>query len=417
MPGTPTVRKGAPRRDRLPLRVPKKTTLCTLALALALTGRAAADCPRPLGTQLIPLPVYATLPNEGNTWGAMPVILRVCPEDQRTESIFAPSITWNSVIRWNGTFRWYHYPSDATAFSLIASAATRTNYNLWLTWLSAPTAPGSWTDDAVLRVRRNAFERFFGLGPDTPAAAETSYTRLRVIASERRGLVVARHVDVGVTVGFEHDRIERIAVPGLPLAQDAFPAAPGIRGSTVLYQGLDVRYDDRRGGDFATRGVRVDAGGAVVEGLERSPTYLRAAVQARALWPELSWLSGAARVAWNGVTSPRAPFYQQSTLGGSWVLRGFTERRFVDRQAWTAEIEQRIRILQTRIFGVVADWRVDPFVAVGQVFDRLPDAGSRPQVAVGTGFRAWVRPNVLGRIDVAFAGEGAKVYVELGYPY
>jgi hypothetical protein len=33
------------------------------------------------------------------------------------------------------------------------------------------------------------------------------------------------------------------------------------------------------------------------------------------------------------------------------------------------------------------------------------------------GFRAWVRPNVVGRIDVANGGEGWKVYVEIGYPY
>ena len=74
-------------------------------------------------------------------------------------------------------------------------------------------------------------------------------------------------------------------------------------------------------------------------------------------------------------------------------------------------------MLETRILGVVADWRVDPFVAVGQVFGAFRDAFSRPQLAVGVGFRAFVHPNVLGRIDVADGGEGIKVYVELGYQY
>ncbi|MFL5299367.1 MAG: hypothetical protein ACJ79R_03370, partial [Anaeromyxobacteraceae bacterium] len=93
------------------------------------------------------------------------------------------------------------------------------------------------------------------------------------------------------------------------------------------------------------------------------------------------------------------------------------EGRFVDRQAWTLELEQRIRLIQTHIFGVVADWRVDPFIATGQVFGRFADVASRPQLAGGVGFRAFLHPNVLGRIDVASAGEGVKVYVELGYPY
>jgi hypothetical protein len=35
---------------------------------------------------------------------------------------------------------------------------------------------------------------------------------------------------------------------------------------------------------------------------------------------------------------------------------------------------------------------------------------------VGLGFRAWVHPNILGRVDAAYGGEGLKFYVVLGYP-
>jgi hypothetical protein len=38
-------------------------------------------------------------------------------------------------------------------------------------------------------------------------------------------------------------------------------------------------------------------------------------------------------------------------------------------------------------------------------------------VAGGVGFRAWVRPNVVGRVDLGTGGDGLKIYVELGYPY
>jgi hemolysin activation/secretion protein len=111
------------------------------------------------------------------------------------------------------------------------------------------------------------------------------------------------------------------------------------------------------------------------------------------------------------------PFYQQPSLGGSSLLRGFAEGRFVDLAAWTLELEQRLRLFQTQIFGVRTDWRADPFVATGQVFDRLAEAASRPRFAAGVGFRAFVHPNIVGRIDVAGASEGLKVYVEIGYPY
>ena len=74
-------------------------------------------------------------------------------------------------------------------------------------------------------------------------------------------------------------------------------------------------------------------------------------------------------------------------------------------------------MLQTHIYGVTADWRIDPFIAVGQVYGALDQVFSHPRVTGGVGFRAWVQPNVVGRIDVATGGEGWKVYVEIGYPY
>jgi hypothetical protein len=387
------------------------------ALALALAGRAAAACPSPLGTEPIPLPVYATNPNEGATWGLLPVILRVCPDDERTEAIFAPSLTWNSVIRYTGTFRWFHYPSADTTVTAIASVSTRTNFELLLRRLRLPTGAGAWTDEWWFRARRSVFERFFGFGPRAPVSAESSYTSRRFTANARRGLNVAPHLNVGVTLTLERDDVEAIGVPNLPLTPRAFPDAPGLQGATLATQGLDLRYDDRVGADYAERGFRVDLGGAVVDGLAGSPTFLRGTVQARAIVTELPRVSGAARLWASAVSTGRAPFYQQTLLGGSSLLRGFTDGRFVDRAAWTFELEQRIRVLTTDLFGVIADWRIDPFVATGQVFGRLADVVSRPRFAAGIGLRAFVHPNVVGRIDIAAAGEGTKIYVEIGYPY
>jgi hypothetical protein len=385
---------------------------------MLLWARAAgAACQKPLTTQLIPLPVWATLPNEGDTWGVMPVFIRVCPDEQRTDSIIAPSATWNSVIHWTGTMRWFHFPSRDTALIVIASASTRINYNALVQWQRLSAEQGRWTDEVTLRLQRSVFYRFFGLGPDTPASAETSYTGFHAIAAARRGINLRRHLNVGILLGVERDGVQAIGVPGLPLSPVVFPDAPGMKGATLLWQGASLRYDDRRGGDYAERGVRLDASAAVYEGLAGSPTFLRAGLQASGIVRELDWLSGAGRFTWTAVTSSHAPFYQQSSLGGSFLLRGFTQDRFIDRQAWEVDLEQRIRAFQTHIFGVVSDWRVDPFVTAGQVFGSFHDAFSRPRLAAGVGFRAFVHPNVVGRIDLAVGGEGLKVYVELGYPY
>jgi hypothetical protein len=387
---------------------------CLLSLAAAAAG---AECTDGLATRIVPLPVYATLPNEGDTFGFMPVFLRVCDANARTESIIAPSITWNDVIHWTGTLRWFHYPADHQTLTLIASASTRINSGVLLQWRDLPRRAGDFTSEIELRWQRSAFYRFFGLGPDTAADAETSYTRLRGHAEAREGLNLGGGWNAGIGVLFHADGVQDLGVPGLRISRRVFSDAPGMDGSAIAGQTIDVRFDSRPNGENSEKGLFANVAAGVVEGLSNSPAYLRGSIRVRALHPELGFVAGAARLDWTFVSTPRAPFYDQSTLGGAFLLRGFTEDRFIDQNAWTLEAEQRIRLLQTHIYGVTADWRIDPFIAVGQVYRALDQAFSRPRVTGGVGFRAWVRPNVVGRIDVATGGEGWKVYVEIGYPY
>jgi hypothetical protein len=387
--------------------------LCTLWPA----ARAAADTCPVVRTEIIPLPVYATLPNEGSTFGAMPVFLRVCDPNERTQSIIAPSLTYNDVIKSTGTFRLYHYPTDDRALTFVASVSTRINSNVLLQWRDLTREAGALTSEVEGRWERSVFYRFFGIGPETVESAETSYTRIRVHGGGRIGFNLAPRWNAGIVGLVHHDDVQDIGVPGLPLSRRVFPHVPGMTGSTILGQLLDLRFDARPNGDYSERGLFADAAVGPVEGISGSPTFLRAQVFVRGILKEADWVTGAARLDWTYESSPAAPFYDQSTLGGAFLLRGFTLDRFVDQNAWTAEVEQRIRLFTTHIFGVSADWRMDPFLAAGQVYGGATHPFSHPRVAGGVGFRAFVHPNVLGRVDVATGGEGIKVYVELGYPY
>ena len=389
------------------------------AVVVLVAARATyASCPHEESTKIIPLPVWGTDPNQGTTWGAMPVFVRVCPDDQRTHWVLAPSITWNSVIHLSGTVRFYDYPSRDTTITVIGGASTRINYRVVLMRDHLPTAPGAWTDDSFLRIEHDAFARFFGMGPDSPSSGESTYTAEHVIATERRGLNLGDHWNLGAGLGIDRENVAPMGVKGLPLAPELYPDVPGMRRpSFVFWQGLDLRYDDRDGGDYADAGMWLDAGVAIVEGLQGSPTFVKGGVQGRWLISELPWLSAAARVAYTGMSAHDAPFYLQSTLGGSFVLRGFATGRFYAQQAWTAEVEQRIRAWRMQVLGVRVDWHVDPFITAGQVFDRLGDLADNPQLAAGVGLRAFVHPNIVGRVDLAEGGEGLKIYVEIGYPY
>ena len=62
-----------------------------ICAAAVLARPAFAECDGAVGTRPIPLPIYATLPNEGSTYGFMPVFLRVCDGTGRTESTWRPA--------------------------------------------------------------------------------------------------------------------------------------------------------------------------------------------------------------------------------------------------------------------------------------------------------------------------------------
>ncbi len=392
-----------------------------LLLVVLIALRSAADvyaCSRDTETQVLGVPVWATDPNEGDTFGAMPILMDVCPDDHHTNWLFAPSVTYNSLIHYTGTLRFFAYPERDKTLQVIASMSTETNYNFWASWQSLPTAQFALTDESLAKATRTLFTRFWGMGAHSMASAETSYTMERAFVSDRRGINLGNDFNVGLTGGIEYDHALDEGIPNLALAPEMFPTVPGMQdASFVMWQGVDVRYDNRVGGDFAEQGVRADAWAQVVEGLMGAPVFGKAGAQVNGLWKETDRLGGGARVMWTGTSDASAPFYDQSTLGGAFVLRGFGEGRFVDRMAWEIETEQRIKLLTTHFFGVTTDWRADPFIAAGQVFGNWNAAFEKPQLAAGVGLRAFVRPTILGRLDVAAGGEGAKVYVEIGYPY
>lgn len=394
---------------------------CRLLTAIAVFGSVAfaEDPPKTVETRtkIIPLPIYATLPNEGSTYGFMPVFLIVEEGSQRTQSIVAPSISWNSVIRFSHTFRWYHYPAPDETLTIIPSISTNINRNLTLEYAKQPFAQGRITHDVAFHARRSIFYRFFGIGPHTSAGDESSYTRVGGDLGGRVGLNVADHLNLGVRATLYRDLVERKHVNFLPLTNDRFPGTPGLGGATTFFQGLSLRYDTRAQRDYSTRGAATELLAGVNEGLAGATTFGRLQMESRLLWEEMDGLNGAARVFWGYTPGSNIPFYDQMTLGGSFRLRGFTEDRFIDKGAWEIEMEQRFVLFQTHIYGVTADWRLDPFIAVGQVYHDAAEMFRSAKISAGLGFRAYVRPNVLGRVDLAAGGDGIKVYVELGYPF
>jgi hypothetical protein len=336
--------------------------------------------------------------------------------DGDTTGILAPSLSWNKVVKITGTFRGYRYFTETRSLTLIASFSTHVNRSVTAQYLENTRLAKVFTTNAIIQAKQNIFYRFFGLGPHTHEDDESSYTRRFVRGYVRQGFNLWEGVNVAFVLEVRADGSRRQGVPNLPLAQDRYGATVSFAPAVIAAQGLSLSYDSRPHLDYSLSGFASELTATANEGIEGTDSFARVIWHTRGLWNQTSWLLGAARLYMEHVFGSDVSFYEQPALGGEWFMRGFTENRFIDRGAWTVDIEERIRLFRMHLFGVVSDWRIDPFVTVGQVYDRAQDAFQRVQAAVGLGFRAWVHPNILGRVDAAWGGEGLKFYVVLGYP-
>jgi hypothetical protein len=369
-------------------------------------------------TKIFPLPLYATSPSEGSTFGVLPVFLRVDGAG-RTTSITAPSLSWNSSAGLNGTYRYYSLGRSTGAWLFIVSASTHVNRSLRFDYRDVPGDVGRGTLEIQALARRNIFYRFFGFGPDTVHADQSSYIRELGLLSVRYGVNLAPYFNLGARAGVRGDKPQEGTVQNLPSTFASYPGTPGLGGAALATIELSLRYDTRFRGDFGRSGFASELHAARDIGFDGGVSLWRLTWHTRGLLRETSFMTGAARLYWTDQYGggPNVPFYYRSMLGGDTLFRAFTEDRFIDRGAWEAEVEQRFLLFRTNWFGVTTDWRMDPFVAVGQVYPDAAHIVSHVRPAAGVGFRAFVYPNVLGRVDVAYSSDGLVAFVLMGYPY
>lgn len=365
----------------------------------------------------VPLPVWATLPNEGNTYGFMPVFLDN-DADGRIKAITAPSVTWNDVTEITGTARYFQFPNDFEERVFQASYGTRLFREVIADWLVAPTEKGRFTFNASFNYRKDPFRRFFGLGMNSSPDDETSYTLEGSRGYLKVGYNLTNRINAAVYGGMTTSQPENDGVEKVRKTQSRFSDVKGIDGSTTIISGVGFRYDSRSAREYSTTGMLLDAGfGGAKSNVAKNGLYGVIKLDGRLLWEETKRVNGAARVNWAHAFGSDIPFYERPSLGGSFLLRGFILDRFVDNAAWSVDFEQRITAWVLHVEGSTVHVRLDPFVTVGQVYHHAGDMFDKVQFAPGLGIRAFSPPNVIGRIDIAKGGPNLNIFVELGYPF
>ncbi len=369
----------------------------------------------------VPLPVIAVSPNEGLSSGALAAFLLHNEKDE-VSTLLAPQVNYNPNFGISTSLYGVFYPSPVRYWEFNISKSTHVNEDYEFKYVDRSLWGGRAEGRSFLYVFTDGSARFFGFGPHSLQADETNFgdresgitlSLAYRIAGDLRLVVGDRFRTVAVVQG---------AVRSVPFIGDTFSAAdvPGIGGFTVHAQKLGLVYSTLDLPTLPTAGLYAEA--SVEESsrsLGSSAGFVHYQTEVKGYLP-----SGNARgvtvfrIAYNKTSGSDVPFLEQSSLGGETTLRGYGRNRFIDSTFLLLNLEERIRVFRWRVFNVMTDWEVAPFVDYGGVMGSLGSARRDDfKINPGVGFRAVVRPNIVGRVDIGFGKEGAAVFVGLGYPF
>lgn len=369
----------------------------------------------------VSLPVIASSPNEGVTTGALTAFL-VHNRQDVVFALLAPQLTYNSTFGVTASLYGAFYPAPDRNFEFNLSRSERVNHDYELRVKDTSLLGRKLELDGFVFKLSDGSSRFFGFNASSPQQMETNYANDEAGYNVSAGYRLGRHYQITVGDRYRNVRIRPGAFSGIHDINDRFSAAtvPGIDGFSThalwvsfSYSTLDDPETPSYGGytRITFEPTMKEWGGA--------GNYRHYEVEAKGFIP----LSNARyisvfRLMYNQTLGDDVPFLEQSILGGESTLRGYGRNRFIDNSFMLCNLEERIRLFRWEVFGVTADWELAPFIDVGAVMESLPKASvSDVEFNPGIGFRAVVRPNIIGRVDLGIGKNGPAVFVGLGYPF
>lgn len=381
-----------------------------------------SESPLQVKTVIVPLPVVAASPNEGFTAGALAAFLLHNSNDE-VATLIAPQVNYNPNFDTTYTIYGAFYPHKNRSLEVNLSRSGRVNDDYEAKLRDATMLDGRLELNLFPYHFTDGSSRFFGLGSQSRQGDETNF------ASRESGFTMTAayriYGDLSLLVG---ERLRDVTIAAgvfdtLPAISARFSElnAPGMNGSTVHGQKIGLLYNTLDSQTMPTVGAFARSTAEFATGkLGSDRDFQRYDAEIKGFIPvdRQKRFITAARASWSHTAGSRAPFFEQGTLGGETSLRGYGRNRFIDSSALLFNIEERIRLFRWEVFDVTADWELATFIDAGAVAGDPSSFRTRDfRFTPGFGLRAVVRPNIVGRMDIGWSGEGVAVFVGLGYPF
>ncbi|GFE59652.1 BamA/TamA family outer membrane protein [Geobacter sp. AOG2] len=375
----------------------------------------------PVKVVTIPLPVIASSPNEGITAGALTAFL-FHNKDDEINTLLAPQVNHNTNFGITTSLYGAFYPTPDRNVEINLSQSTRINNDYEIKLRDKTFFDKKLEVNLSTFVFSDGSSRFFGFEAKSPQQQETNYTDTEVGFNFSAGYDISRHFQLVLGERYRDVAIEPGAVKGIPYIKDQFgtSSVPGINGFATHAQRISLVYSTLDSATTPTFGGFAKLTfEPTFKALGGAADFRHYEAEAKGFIPlDNARYISVFRLMYNQTLGKNVPFLEQSILGGETTLRGYGRNRFVDNSFLLCNLEERIRLFRWEVFNVTADWEVAPFVDLGAVMEALDKARtSNFEFNPGIGFRAIVRPNIIGRVDMGVGRDGPAIFVGLGYPF
>jgi hypothetical protein len=369
----------------------------------------------------IPLPVIASSPNEGITAGALTAVLIHNKRDE-INTMLAPQVNHNPNFGVTASLYGAFYPNPDRNVEINLSHSEKVNHAYEIRVRDTSRVDKKLELNAYVFKLADGSSRFFGFNAKSPQQHETNYANDETGYNISGGYQFGEHYQVTLGDRFRDVEIRTGAVKKIPYMKSKFSSSelPGINGFTTHAPRISISYSTLNNRDTPTYGgyARVTFE-PTMKAIGGAGDYRHYEVETKGFIPlaDARYIT-VFRLMYNQTKGEDVPFLEQSILGGETTLRGYGRNRFIDNSFLLCNIEERIRLFRWKIFDVTADWEIAPFIDLGAVMESLDKAtGSNFEFNPGIGFRAIVRPNIVGRVDIGIGKDGPALFVGLGYPF
>lgn len=370
-----------------------------------------------------PIPIFETRPDEGQSYGAMPVLLFSEKESKAISMILAAIGQYNSTVKWSGAAIAYWFPNPTgnpdESVEFYFELGQKYYRELSLRYNNP-----RFLDDYFLETKflwlKTPFSRFYGFGANTPESGQSNYVSRDFSFDTTFARYITHDFRIGLREYFLTTDLLTRAITSTDDTLTRYGAQAGVNDSTNLVHSVLATFDNRPNGNNSKKGTMAEASyffshkalgsdqtfqGFSLEAIQLIPFFNERTITALRFYMQDMYGSG-------------IPFYLQSRLGGQNELRSYIPNRFTDTGKVLLTWEQRIKVLGMTLFGVPVEFYADPFFEVGRVFHHLDNFSFNDlQPVAGLGLRAFVPPNVVARVDTSIGREGYAVYTVLGYAF